>query len=258
MVRKLFGGGPVISLVDFMGTSPTLLMLCQVLYLRNSDAWTWTLANNGIFSIKKLTTLIDCATFRSELNLPGTLINKMVPLKIELFIWRARRHRIPVRVELDKREIDLGYIRCPICDDGLEDVDHALFKCKFANEIWLRVFKWWKFDQANIPLSVDCFIGNGFNFQNTSVKEIWQSVVWDTCYTIWNNRNATVFGKSKMGSAMILSEIQLRCFEWINNRSKSISLDWNSWLTNPINLESQLTPSANGFLGMGQISVQIL
>ncbi|XP_071713444.1 uncharacterized protein [Rutidosis leptorrhynchoides] len=130
---------------------------------RNSKAWIWTLANNEIFTVKKLTLLIDQDVFRRDITIPGTLINGMVPLKVEIFIWRARRHRILVRVELYKRGIDLSSIRCPICDDELEDVNHALFNCKFSKEIWLRVLKWWKFNQAVTPSSVDIFLGDGFN-----------------------------------------------------------------------------------------------
>ncbi|PWA45529.1 reverse transcriptase zinc-binding domain-containing protein [Artemisia annua] len=55
--------------------------------------------------------------------------SSLIPSKVLIFVWRAERNRIPTRVELDLKGIDIPSILCPICDNELETVDHILAKC---------------------------------------------------------------------------------------------------------------------------------
>ncbi|XP_071715217.1 uncharacterized protein [Rutidosis leptorrhynchoides] len=119
--------------------------------------------------MKQLSKIID-----ENLNSPGnqgeeTIWNSLVPKIIELFAWRAFLKRLPMRMELDKRGIDLHSVRCPLCDDYLETVDHVLIFCNHAQEVWNRVYNWW----------------NRGNFSQFSLREffqgdidIWQAVTW--------------------------------------------------------------------------------
>ncbi|XP_071695771.1 uncharacterized protein [Rutidosis leptorrhynchoides] len=122
----------------------------------NTDTWRWILANNGIFTVKKLNDLIDEKCLLHQVPSHETLRNNLVPKKLEIFVWRALKKRLPVRMELDKRCIDLHSVRYPLCDDDLETVDHIFIFCKHSLEIWDRVFHWW---------------GLG-NFSNFSMNEI--------------------------------------------------------------------------------------
>ncbi|XP_071700638.1 uncharacterized protein [Rutidosis leptorrhynchoides] len=96
-----------------LGELQSLSSLLSSVTLNSStrDKWHWRLASNGIFTVKRLSNLID--------------------------------DQLPVRVELDKRGVDLHSVRCPLCDDGLESVDHSFIFCKHAQDIWDRVYKWW-------------------------------------------------------------------------------------------------------------------
>ncbi|XP_071703931.1 uncharacterized protein [Rutidosis leptorrhynchoides] len=67
------------------------------------DSWRWGLSSDGIFTVKKMATLLDTQFMGSINNAKETMRNKLVPKKVELFIWRASKKKIPVRVELDKR-----------------------------------------------------------------------------------------------------------------------------------------------------------
>ncbi|XP_071727348.1 uncharacterized protein [Rutidosis leptorrhynchoides] len=178
-----------------------------------SDAWEWCGNNGSNFTTKGLTSLINSKTLSAGANAKVFLRNNMVPKKVEIFIWRARRERIPVRIELDKREIDLHSVRCPICDDDVESVGHALLGCKKVFDIWLRVFKWWGLSNVSIPNldSLLCGLSNVVNSE--SGKSIWQGVVWSTCYLIWKNRNSTIFKNKCWNSPNALIEIQMKSFE---------------------------------------------
>ncbi|XP_071728610.1 uncharacterized protein [Rutidosis leptorrhynchoides] len=64
-----------------------------------------------------------------------TDINKLLPQSLGIFNWRVTRRRLPVRIELDKRGIDLHTVRCPLCDEDVESIDHAIVLCKYALEV---------------------------------------------------------------------------------------------------------------------------
>ncbi|XP_071695592.1 uncharacterized protein [Rutidosis leptorrhynchoides] len=162
-----------------------------------------------------------------------TTRNKLVPKKIVLFIWRAQKKRLQVLVEIDKRGIDLDSIRCPLCDDDLKSVDHVLIFCKYALDIWERVFKWWGFGNfASYSLNELINIDNNVNSSNWG-STTWQTTRWICMYLIWKNRNNKVFNNKCWNGPVALNEIQIMTFEWISNRSRERKIEWLEWLSNP-------------------------
>ncbi|XP_071688499.1 uncharacterized protein [Rutidosis leptorrhynchoides] len=199
----------------------------------SSDSWKWCGNSGGNFTTNGLTSLIDSKTLIAGANAKEYLKNNVVPKKVEIFIWRARRERIPVRIELDKRGIDLHSVRCPICDDDVESVGHALLGCKKVFDVWLRVFKWWGLSNVSIPNfdSLLCGLPNVVNSE--SGTSIWQGVIWSICYLIWKNRNSTNFKNKCWNSPNALIEIQMKSFKWIAKRFKGEKIDWHNWFNNP-------------------------
>ncbi|XP_071739645.1 uncharacterized protein [Rutidosis leptorrhynchoides] len=107
----------------------------------NRDISYWYLASNGVFSTKKLSWLIDEKTLQDNRWRQPTLRNNLVPSKVEIFIWRVLKRRLPVRTELDKRGINMDSVRCPICDDDVETIKHTMIFCAHSMDVWSRVFK---------------------------------------------------------------------------------------------------------------------
>ncbi|XP_071728811.1 uncharacterized protein [Rutidosis leptorrhynchoides] len=198
----------------------------------SSDVWYWKLASNGIFTTKKLSRLIDDELLLDNKPRIETLKNNLVPGKLEVFIWRTIKKRLPTRIELDKRGIDLNSVRCPIYDDDVETLDHSLFFCRDAFDVWIRVYKWWGFN--SIPLSNvnEAFRGNSNLPMSYLGNKMWQAIEWTTAYLIWNNRNKKVFSNTCWSGPVALMEIQLKSFEWISARVKNLELDWLQWITN--------------------------
>ncbi|XP_071715076.1 uncharacterized protein [Rutidosis leptorrhynchoides] len=203
--------------------------LCNLLqnftYNKNKcDSWKWNLSSNGRFTVKRLSLVIEEQLLANQTKMDETIRYGLVPKKIELFTWRALKKRLPVRLELDKHGIDLHSVRCPLCDDGLESVDHTLFSCKIAQEVWVRDLNWW--NRGNIT---------SFSL-NELIREdniIWKAVIWVTSYLIRKNRNNKVFKNKCWNGPVELNEIQVCSFDWISRRIKGIHFDWRVWLTNP-------------------------
>nr|GEY13181.1 RNA-directed DNA polymerase, eukaryota, reverse transcriptase zinc-binding domain protein [Tanacetum cinerariifolium] len=69
------------------------------------DKWRWTLDKNGEFMVKELARLVEEKILHTESGGHETLWNILVPKKVNIFVWRATKERLPVRVELDKKAV---------------------------------------------------------------------------------------------------------------------------------------------------------
>ncbi|XP_071713453.1 uncharacterized protein [Rutidosis leptorrhynchoides] len=201
----------------------------QTVQFANSgiDSWKWHWDCSGTFNTSEMSKRIHEKLLNSSLQDLETVRNKYVPKKIEIFAWRSIRKRIPTRVELDKKSIDLDSVRCPICDDDLETVDHALVFCKFASDIWLKVFEWWNLNAVSIFSVEEIFKDSCPLPVSSNNGVIWQAVKWISGYLIWKNHNKKVFGKNSTSILTVFNEIQCKSFEWICTRSKRSKLDWH-------------------------------
>ncbi|XP_071689016.1 uncharacterized protein [Rutidosis leptorrhynchoides] len=101
------------------------------------DLWTWNMYLSGYFTTKKLASIIDEKLLSSRFNLEETLKNNLVSIKVSIFVWRVLKRRIPVHAEFDKRGIDIDSVRCPLCDDDVETIEHTLIFCRHAMDIKL-------------------------------------------------------------------------------------------------------------------------
>ncbi|XP_071696483.1 uncharacterized protein [Rutidosis leptorrhynchoides] len=170
-----------------------------------ADSWHWKLSSNGLFTTKNLTRLIDDAILQDGKTRHQTLRNNLVPLKVEVFMWRVLNRRIPARTELDKRGIDLD-----------------------------SVYKWWNLGGvSNLSLN-EAFQGKCNHALSLSGSLIWQALEWTCRYLIWRNQNHKVFSSKCWNGSTTLMEIQLKSFEWIASRYKKEKIEWLEWLSNPI------------------------
>ncbi|XP_071718805.1 uncharacterized protein [Rutidosis leptorrhynchoides] len=203
-----------------------------VLNPKKKDSWRWTPGGNGMFTTKALSDMVTSIPIPTNDSNVETLHNKLVPKKFDVFVWRARKLRLLVLVELDKRGIDLHSVRCPLYDDDIETVNHSLIFCKYAFEVWGKVFDWW--GRGGIPYITvgDLFLNMGQTTTHVG-KTIWQAVVWACSYLIWKNRNQIFFTNKSWNVPVALNEIQVKSFEWIAKRCKDQVIDWHNWINNP-------------------------
>ena len=139
-------------------------------------------------------------------------------------MWRVRLGRIPVRKILDGMGIDLHSSLCPLCEEEVESVDHALWSCKRVQELWTVMFKWWAKD-ISLVLSLQSLISKDQN--------LWQATVCSFVYLIWSHRNQVIFKRSKRSLVESFIDLQLKCFRWISAKCGPRRLDWCDWLSNP-------------------------
>ncbi|GJY29953.1 putative RNA-directed DNA polymerase, eukaryota, reverse transcriptase zinc-binding domain protein [Tanacetum coccineum] len=82
--------------------------LGHVIFSDRPDSWRWNMENDGIFTVHGTRSHIDA-------------------------------YRLPTRLNLSLRAIEIPSIECPICNSGMESIDHIFFDCEVASNIWLMV-----------------------------------------------------------------------------------------------------------------------
>ncbi|PWA64810.1 reverse transcriptase domain, Reverse transcriptase zinc-binding domain protein [Artemisia annua] len=157
---------------------------------------------------------------------------KVVPIKINIFGWRVCLDKLPTRLELSLRGIDITSILCPLCSIAVESSSHLLFSCHVARLLTLKVARWW-------DLEVNIFNSYGdwlIWFNNTrlplKLKEILEGTYYVMWWAIWHFRNQVVFGANHPRLDLLFDDIVRLSYSWCSNRCK-IKFDWNSWLKCP-------------------------
>ncbi|GJT08928.1 RNA-directed DNA polymerase, eukaryota [Tanacetum coccineum] len=119
-----------------------LISTLDSISLSNScDCWTCDLTSDGEFRVKEVRNAID------NLFLPSqdivTRWVKYVPIKVNIFIWRARQDCLPTKTNLVHRGVNVESCICSTCSSGEEDINHSLFCCNLAQQILVRICRWW-------------------------------------------------------------------------------------------------------------------
>ncbi|GKB50563.1 RNA-directed DNA polymerase, eukaryota [Tanacetum coccineum] len=120
----------------------------ETVSLSNScDRWICDLTSDGVFRVKEVRNCID------DIFLPSQVIEtrwvRFVPIKVNIFIWRARQDCLPTRVNLVRRGINVDSCVCPICSSGEDEINHILFRCDLAQQVLRRICRWWELDPSD-------------------------------------------------------------------------------------------------------------
>ncbi|KAJ0589942.1 putative reverse transcriptase zinc-binding domain-containing protein [Helianthus annuus] len=157
-----------------------------------------------------------------------------IPIKVNLFIWRAEMGCISTREELCRRHINLQDTSCSICGSGDENVMHLFTGCIFALGVWLAVGRWCRmglimaFDFKDLLSAHEQVNGGKW------ARKVVRGIIYISCWVIWKLRNAKVFNNSDPKVVEAVALIKSWSFLWLKNRSKFDSLVWKEWSRNPL------------------------
>nr|GEV63397.1 RNA-directed DNA polymerase, eukaryota, reverse transcriptase zinc-binding domain protein [Tanacetum cinerariifolium] len=116
----------------------------NVLLPNMHDRWFWSLDSTGEFSVSSVRNYID------EFLLPkaGTPTRwiKLVPIKLNITAWRICLDKLPARLNLSSRGLDIPIILCRLCNESVESTSHILFSCQLARQLMAKVCRWWELD----------------------------------------------------------------------------------------------------------------
>nr|GEU81583.1 RNA-directed DNA polymerase, eukaryota, reverse transcriptase zinc-binding domain protein [Tanacetum cinerariifolium] len=117
----------------------------------NSDCLVSSLSTDGFFSVSLTRKHID--NYMLSSSLPSTRWCKIIHRKVNIFMWRMFLDRLPHRLKLSSRGLDLDSILCPVCNEVVESNSHLFFSCVAASNIWRLIRGWCDLE---IPILSSC------------------------------------------------------------------------------------------------------
>lgn len=109
---------------------------------------------------------------------------------MKTFLWKACIGKLPVRGLLSRWSAIPAH--CSRCPGELETIDHALFECGFAQEIWNIIRNKW--GNLTWPTSMAHFSDLAFTRPRHGIYTAWLLITGSTLWSIWKERNANTFG----------------------------------------------------------------
>nr|GEY79190.1 hypothetical protein [Tanacetum cinerariifolium] len=149
-----------------------------------------------------------------------------LPIKINVFLWMLSINRLPFRVNLDRKGVEVDSLLCPICRLDVETVNHLFFNCDMAKDLWALVAKWWELD---VPLCSN--ISDWYSWLDgvrlTSMsRSILEGVGGTLMWTIWFFRNKLIFSSSPPKKASLWDFIVAQSFLWFSSRNPKNKISW--------------------------------
>nr|GEX95595.1 RNA-directed DNA polymerase, eukaryota [Tanacetum cinerariifolium] len=157
---------------------------------------------------------------------------KYIPVKVNVFVWRARLDRLPTRGNLVSRGVFLDSSLCPVCGLALEDVQHVFFRCDMAKLVFNRICRWWDLHWVDVSSFEDWDVWFGSIRLSSKLKIMLEGVFYLSWWFIWSFRNRSIFDEAPPRRSVLFDDIVSRSFFWCINRCRS-SFSSKYWLKNP-------------------------
>ena len=195
------------------------------------DTWIWSLGGIS-FTVRSARCQIDRESLPDQGH--STRWNQIIPKKVNIFVWRASRDRLPSRWNPSRHGIEVNSLNCPICDAGTETSFHTLWACSLASLVWIRVFKWVDLFIPTISCLSDIFIWIDDSTLPGKLKKILEVICSASLWSLWCFRNESVFGNEIPKRSLIFDKIVEFSFRWFSSRCNSHTISWNNWIQNPL------------------------
>ncbi|MFS7923076.1 putative reverse transcriptase zinc-binding domain-containing protein [Helianthus anomalus] len=190
------------------------------------DKWQWLGDKSGDFSVKFVRSLLQkdrgsgCTSF---------VWCKWLPLKVNVFAWRADLNRLPTIEGLRRRNVMVDDQTYVFCNEGEDSVSHLFIECVAANVVWNMISGWCHVPQIFASSFQDLMKVYQFSGLKDPEKSIFQGVLIIACWSLWKARNEVRFRNKPFRIEKIISEVKSVSFLWVRNRTKFKNLSWANW-----------------------------
>nr|GEY98637.1 RNA-directed DNA polymerase, eukaryota [Tanacetum cinerariifolium] len=162
------------------------------------------LNGDGVFRVKEVRTILGDIFLPSPAD--ATRWVKYIPIKINVFVWRARLDRLPTR------RVVLDSSLCPLTGLVPEDTHHVLFRCDTVKLIFRRIFRWWDLDWHDLLSFSDCNAWFSAIRLSSRIKLIFEGVFYVAWLHLWVYRNQSIFATTPPRRSIIFDDIVSRSF----------------------------------------------
>ena len=154
---------------------------------------------------------------------------KWVPIKCNVFAWRAALGGIPAAVSLLKRHVPVVDLRCQIRGHGDESIEHLFTSCQVASVMWQGISQWCKVPNIYVFSFGDLLELHNFVGLKGIAKEVFHDIILISCWSLWKARNELRFSNKTVRVSDILSEVKAVVFLLFSNRGRLKSVSWENW-----------------------------
>ena len=196
------------------------------------DTWQWSLDVSNGFSVASVRSLVDSHTL--DVGSSATRWNNNIPIKVNIFLWRLSLNKLPSRMNLDRKGIEVDSLLCPTCHEDVETVNHTFYNCEMAKDLWALLARWWELDIPFCENISEWITWLDSSSLSSKARLFLDGVVGALLWSIWNFRNRLVFSNSPPKKAVLWDNIVSQSFLWISSRNPKLKLSWVGWLKNPL------------------------
>jgi len=148
--------------------------------------------------------------------------------------WRVLWGRIPTRLALSRRGVQMNSSECVMCGAVDESNQHLFIECKHAWRVWSLCFKW---------IGIVCAQHNdikahfeSFNLCQANLKQnlIWKGVWAAIVRCLWDHRNSVMFQQGVVDEEEVLQKAQIKSWLWLKHKGNNFSYSLTDWVLNPI------------------------
>ncbi|GJW73239.1 retrovirus-related pol polyprotein from transposon TNT 1-94 [Tanacetum coccineum] len=172
----------------------------------SNDRWAWLLGSSGEFSVHSARTFID------DILLPfvGDVTRwvKVVPIKVNILAWKVCLDKLPTRLNLSLRGIDIPSIICPNCGLAGESCSHLFYSCNLARTLWRKIARWWEIDIPDFSCYEEWIAWFKTTRFSKAQKEMLEGVFYVMWWMIWKFRNQVLFGSSHPRMELLFDDIE--------------------------------------------------
>ena len=159
---------------------------------RGRDSFAWRSNPRGVFYLRSVYSLVNGAAQDSSFSAKWIWKANTLP-RIKTCMWQCAHNSIGVKGYLSRRGMGVDD-KCPICQEGVETVMHALRDCSWVRSIWRhlgvlpsnQVF--WRTDLQEWLV----YNGNS-NLNGTAGNLPWKMLFHFALRNLWKSRNGSVF-----------------------------------------------------------------
>nr|GEU97702.1 RNA-directed DNA polymerase, eukaryota [Tanacetum cinerariifolium] len=178
--------------------------------------WICDLNGDGVFRVKEVRTILDDVFLPSAAD--ATIWVKYIPIKINVFAWRARLDHLPTRSNLVRRGVVLDSSLCLLCGLVPEDIHNVLFRCDTAKLVFRRICRWWDLDWHDLLSFSNWNAWFSAIRLPSKIKLILELVFYVAWWHRWVYRNQSIFAATPPRRSVIFDDIVLRSFTWCASR----------------------------------------
>jgi len=204
---------PLISLVFSNDIAEAILNTPLFEQVQN-DRLIWKAERNGCYTVRSAYRLcVEELVDVSHLHRPGNwrdIWRLKIPSKVKHLVWRMCRGCLPTRVRLQNKGVSCP-TNCESCNYNYEDLNHLLFECPLAIQVWNSAGIWQ--DVQNAAMDSDSAVNTIFYLLQNSPVNI-QHRFAAICCSLWKHRKLKIWENVTENSAEVVGRTRQLMDEW--------------------------------------------